>query len=701
MRRNQQPDARNRRDDDRKPGCEETARPFNIADGKVDHDLIATIYDRQDTGLWIFDIDYKRVLWANRKALEITDSETLEELQSRDMGADMSHSVEQRLRQYQTDFGQNEDASFKEIWTLYPKGKARVLQVVMSGIRLLDGRMALLCEGRDHQEQEPDTLRSVEALMHTTVMISLFSRDGKALYRNTASRGARVSKETNFEEQFVNPVEARELLRQVEDERTSRRVANILTKDGARWHELTIRACNDAVTGQPAYLVSEIDVTELHETKERAQYLASHDTLTGLSNRTYLKERLSQVMQNALEKDLTATLYLVDLDDFKMVNDSMGHAAGDALLQLVATKLMKLVGPDDIVARLGGDEFLICHLEKPNNHYADWFGRALLTAFERHQIIEGKPRHVGLSIGYAHYPDDGANIDQLMRHADLALYQAKTSPKKKCVRFRESMRRLRDEHLALKKELERAIRGKQFVLHYQPITCTRSDRVVSAEALIRWEHPEKGLIGPNEFIPIAEETGLINDIGDWVCRDVARMQTRLKKQGLSIPLSLNVSPRQLSDALFVSRMQVLPLETAIDTSMISLELTESVLLGDIPDAFETLSTLKKIGYQIVIDDFGTGYSNLAYLHNYPIDGIKIDRMFMEDIASGGAIVKLILSLANALGAEVVAEGVETVEQRMWLNRNDCNRYQGFLYSRPVPEDRLVSMLQTQMEIAAM
>jgi diguanylate cyclase (GGDEF)-like protein len=674
--------------------------PFNFADGKVDPDLIAEVYDRQETGLWIFDIDHMRVLWANHKALEITDSETLEELQSRDMGADMSHSVEQRLRQYQTDFTKH-DVAFSETWTLYPKGKARVLQVTMSGIRLRDGRMALLCEGRDHQEQQPDTLRSVEALMHTTVMISLFSKDGNPLYRNTASRAARVSLDTSFEEQFVSPNEARDLLKLIEKERTSRIVVNILTKEGTRWHELNMRTCNDSVTGQPVYLVSEIDVTELHETKERAQYLASHDALTGLSNRTYLKERLNQVMQNALDKNLTATLYLVDLDDFKMVNDSMGHAAGDALLQLVAAKLMDLVGPEDIVARLGGDEFLICHLEKPDNNYADWFGRALLKGFEPHQVIEGKPRHVGLSIGYAHYPDDGSNIDQLMRHADLALYQAKTDPNNKCVRFREKMRRLRDEHLAVKKDLERAIHQNQFVLHYQPITSTSSDRVVAAEALIRWRHPEKGLIAPNEFIPIAEETGLINEIGDWVGRSVASMQTRLKDLDLSIPLSLNVSPRQLSDPLFVSRMQALPIETSTDPGMISLELTESVLLGDIPHAFETLSALKKTGYRIVIDDFGTGYSNLAYLHNYPIDGIKIDRVFMEDIASGGAIVKLILSLAKALGAQVVAEGVETIDERSWLSRNDCTLYQGFLYSKPVPEDRFISMLQTQVKIAAM
>ncbi|MCK7610540.1 putative bifunctional diguanylate cyclase/phosphodiesterase [Roseibium sediminicola] len=672
----------------------------DLADGKVDQELIFSLLDRLDTGVWIFDFDHKHILWANRKALEITDASSLEELKSRDMAADMSHSVDQRLRQYQQDFNRH-DVSFSEIWTLYPKGKAQVLQVVMSGVRLKDGRMALMCEGRPHHEQQPETLRSAEALMHTTVMISLFAQDGTPLYRNTASRAACPALDTSFEDQFVDPCEARRLLTLVEREKTSRLVANIHTNSGTRWHELTIRASHDAVTGQPAYLVSEIDVTELHETKERAQYLASHDTLTGLSNRTYLKERLTQVLQTAADTKQQATLYLVDLDDFKMVNDSLGHAAGDVLLQLVARKLKELAGPGDIVARLGGDEFLICHLEIPGQHSPDWFGQALLAGFANPQIIDGKPRQVGLSIGYAHYPEDGAGIDQLMRHADLALYQAKSDSKHKCVRFRERMRRLRDETQTIKKDLERAIREQQFVLHYQPIACTRTDRVVAAEALIRWQHPEKGLIRPDEFVAIAEETGLINEIGTWVSRKVGEMQAELAALDLDIPLSMNVSPRQMSDPQFVSWMQSLAELTGCCPGRISLEITESVLLGDIPNAFEVLSVLKQAGYRIVIDDFGTGYSNLAYLHNYPIDGIKIDRMFMEDIATGGAIVKLILSLASALGAEVVAEGVETLDQRIWLSENGCNRFQGFLYSKPVPEDRFLSMLTTQLRIAAM
>ncbi|MEM9633096.1 MAG: EAL domain-containing protein [Pseudomonadota bacterium] len=679
---------------------DEDQQGAGIAEGKVDLSLIASVYDRLDTAVWIFDFDHKRFLWANTKTLEITEAPSLHELQSRDLSADMSPSVEKRLRQYQHDFCK-QDVSFSEIWTLYPKGKPKVLQIVMSGIRLADGRMALLCEARDHHEQQPETLRSAEALLHTAVMISLFSKDGKPLYRNTAARAACVSHKTRFAEQFTDPKVGRKLLDQVESERTSKLVANIRTNSGIRWHELTVSTCHDAATGQPAYLVSEIDVTELHETKERAQYLASHDTLTGLSNRTYLKERLTQIMNTALDSGQTATLYLVDLDDFKLVNDSLGHAAGDMLLQLVASKLKDLSCAGDVVARLGGDEFLICHLEKGDAASPDWFGQSLLQAFSTPQIIDGKSKYVGLSIGYAHYPDDGIRIDQLMRHADLALYRAKSNTKNKCVRYHDRMKQLREEHLAIRKDLEQAIREYEFALYYQPIAFTGNDRVVSAEALIRWQHPERGLVRPDQFVPIAEETGLINDIGSWVSLQVAHMQARLQRQKLDVSLSLNVSPRQLSDPQFVPLMQSLPQETGCDPSRISLEITETVLLGDIPNARETLSLLKETGYRIVIDDFGTGYSNLAYLHNYPIDGIKIDRMFMEDITSGGEIVRLILSLAAALGADVVAEGVETIEQRSWLSKNGCNQYQGYLYSKPVSEERFLSMLKTQVEIAAM
>ena len=674
--------------------------PFTIADGKVDQDLIFSIYDRLDTGIWIFDFDEKRILWANRKALEITDAESLEELRARDMSTDMSHSVEQRLRQYQQDFTKH-DVIFSEIWTLYPKGKAEVLQVIMSGLRLNDGRMALLCEGRPHHEQQPETLRSAEALMHTTVMISLFSEDGHPLYRNTAARAACTDLECTLWDHFLDQVLAKNVMGVLTAKATTKFVAEVRTSDGLRWHEITIRRCHDAVTGKPAFLLSAIDVTELHQTKERAQYLASHDALTGLSNRTYLKERLSHVKQTAKDNNLIATLYLVDLDDFKMVNDTLGHAAGDHLLQLVASKLKELAGNNDIVARLGGDEFLICHLSSPESPRPDWFGQALLQAFASPQLIDGKPRHVGLSIGYAHYPTDGTDIDQLMRHADLALYQAKSERKNKCVRYKEFMRKLRDKHMSLKKDLERAIRENEFLLYYQPIACTRSQRVVGAEALLRWQHPEKGLISPDDFVPVAEETGLINELGTWVSRNVAYMQSGLKLLNVSVPLSMNVSPKQLSDPMFVSRMQNLPKETGCNANEISLEITESVLLGDIPHAYDSLMKLKGAGYRIVIDDFGTGYSNLAYLHNYPIDGIKIDRMFMDDIASGGAIVKLILSLASALDASVVAEGVETVEQRTWLSENGCNRFQGFLYSKPVPEERFIDMLQAQVRVAAM
>ncbi|MGS4986953.1 putative bifunctional diguanylate cyclase/phosphodiesterase [Roseibium sp. RP-7] len=674
--------------------------PFTLDDGRVDQELIFSIYDRLDTGIWIFDFDEKCIVWANRKALEITDAESLEELRARDMGSDMSHSVEQRLRQYQQDFTKH-DVSFSEIWTLYPNGKAQVLQVVMSGIRLNDGRMALLCEGRPHHEQQPETLRSAEALMHTTVMISLFSEDGQPLYRNTAARAACTDLACTLWDHFIDQVLAKNVMGVLTEKATTKFVAEVRTSDGLRWHEITIRRCHDAVTGKPAFLLSEIDVTELHQTKERAQYLASHDALTGLSNRTYLKERLSHVRQTAKDNNLIATLYLVDLDDFKMVNDTLGHAAGDHLLQLVASKLKDLAGNNDIVARLGGDEFLICHLSSPETPRPDWFGQALLQAFTSPHLIEGKPRHVGLSIGYAHYPADGTDIDQLMRHADLALYQAKSERKNKCVRYKEFMRKLRDKHMSLKKDLERAIRENEFLLYYQPIACTRTQRVVGAEALLRWQHPEKGLVSPDDFVPVAEETGLINEIGTWVSRNVAYMQSGLKLLNVSVPLSMNVSPKQLSDPTFVARMQSLPKETGCNANDISLEITESVLLGDIPHAYESLTKLKAAGYRIVIDDFGTGYSNLAYLHNYPIDGIKIDRMFMNDIATGGAIVKLILSLASALDASVVAEGVETVEQRAWLSENGCNRFQGFLYSKPVPEQQFIDMLQAQVRVAAM
>ncbi|MBO6755054.1 MAG: sensor domain-containing diguanylate cyclase [Roseibium sp.] len=402
--------------------------------------LLFAQFHRLDTALWIFDFDALRVIWANRAALEVWDADSLEELSARDLGADMSPAVSKRLNQYRTDF-HRKDITFPEIWTLYPNGSPRTLQVLMRGIRLDDGRMALYCEGTVDHDLQPEALRSAEALLHTPVMISMFDRSGHPLYRNPASRATCIGPETNFFAHFVDPSDASRLVAKVEQDMDTRIVARVTTAQGVRWHEITARACSDAATGGPAYLVSEVDVTELQETRRRAEFLATHDPLTGLPNRAYINDRLPELLEEARQIGGKVYLYLIDLDGFKSVNDTMGHAAGDELLQVVSNTIRDSVDGADFVARLGGDEFLLCVLDTETTQNPQALGDGLLAQFEAPKTIEGRPHCIRFSVGFSVFPDDGMTMDALIRRADLALYATKSGAKYACTAYHLSFER--------------------------------------------------------------------------------------------------------------------------------------------------------------------------------------------------------------------------------------------------------------------
>ena len=665
---------------------------LRFLDQLVDRDLVARIYDRLDTAVWIFDFDNKRFLWSNRKHLEIMDAASVEELRSRDLSSDMTHAVETRLKQYQQDFT-NLDACVHERWTLYPKGQPRVLNIKMSGVRLMDNRLALLCEATEAHVESPNALRSSEAVLYSSVMISLYTMDGKPLYRNTAARASCSNVNEAFQDRFLDPGDAGVLLARLEKESDVRMVARVLTGDGDKWHELTLRACFDAVTGLPAFVVSESDVTALQELKERAEFLASHDPLTGLANRSFLEERVEKLLEQARRAGKRVSCFLIDLDDFKAVNDTMGHHTGDRLLVTVSETLRNLTLQDDIVARLGGDEFLICSMENGSDWKPETLGERILWAFRSPQTVGESPRFIKMSIGHACFPGDGAQFDDLMRNADIALYQAKQHPTRRLVRYREGMRHVFDLNADLENDLRLGLERGEFSLVFQPVVNTVSGEISAAEALVRWHHPKRGLVMPDDFIRVAEDTGLIGPLGTWVCTAVGRFQRQLQDNGIAIPLSLNVSPCQLTNPQFLKIFMAMPDLCRIEPGTISLEITENILLGDVENTRETLNVLKNKGYRIVVDDFGTGYSNLAYLHHYPIDVIKIDRTFINDIGSGGAILRMIVSLASVLGADVIAEGVETEAQRQRLVEIGCHWFQGYLYSPPVDMDRFMEMLK--------
>lgn len=646
---------------------------------------------RLSQALWVFDIDRYRVVWANPAALEIWRAESLDELRSRDMGEGMYESVATRLRQYQSDF-EKYDARFSESWTLFPKGIPVALQVVLSGVRLEDGRMAMLCESQGVLQAAPETLRSAEALLYTSVLITLYARDGEALYRNPAAREKVAAVTERFADHFVESQDYDRLAYALQTEGQGRLAALVHTAHGHAWHDISAKLCSDGVTGDEAVLVSEVDISELKQTEARAHYLANHDTLTGLPNRNFVLNafqlRLEQVKQLGNE----AALIFIDLDRFKNVNDSLGHAAGDQLLVQMAQRLAGVVRESDMVARLGGDEFLVLTSASAIAPYARVLCQRILAAMSAGMVVEGTEVQVTPSLGICLFPQDGQNMDTLMKNADIAMYRAKAEGRNRIAFFTPELATQAQNRLALESEIRLGMERGEFEVYYQPRIDVRQGEIVAAEALLRWHHPERGCVMPDVFIPICEECGLIQELGRLVLRDAIRQQRQWQTMGSEIRVSVNLSPNQFNNPDLLVDIRDILRETSGNASLLELEITESVLMGPDDHAVHTLGALRDMGFLIAIDDFGTGYSNLAYLQRYPINSLKIDRSFVKEVAQSPAITQTIITLCRLLELHVVAEGVETQDQKSWLLDQGCREAQGFLYSPAVPAQAFQKLL---------
>lgn len=634
--------------------------------------------------LWIFDIDRSRVHWANTSAMEIWSATSLEELKARDMAKDMSAAVRNRLLQYQDDFESQPGTSFCETWTLYPANQPRSLQVLFSGYRLADGRMAMLCESLGVHHADPDNLRSAEALTYTSVMITLYHADGYALYRNPASRAAAPESGLVHRQRFLFPSEYDELVTNVERSGEGRVVTKIRTSRGDRWHELTARKCRDAVTGHVAWLVSEVDVNDLKTSEARAQYLAHHDTLTGLPNRSSVARRFQERLAEIDRRGGRATLVHIDLDHFKNVNDTLGHAVGDELLVHVASRLRQVLRGEDLLARLGGDEFLVLAAGTEGGDHAATLADSLMGALAPTTFVGDTHVRVTPTMGISLFPRDGRDIETLMRHADMAMFRAKTNGRNGVAFFTSDLDEKIRSRVKLENDLRVAIDEGQFEVHYQPRVDSRTNQVCGAESLVRWNHPRRGMVLPGEFIAVCEESGLIGTLGAFVLEQAARQQSAWKAQGHDLAISVNLSPRQLADPRLIETIEEIVERTECDPRRLELEITESVLLGNDDKTTHILKALRAMGFSISIDDFGTGYSNLAYLEKYPIDGLKIDRAFVAALDRASPIADLIVTMCQMLKLKTVAEGVETDEQLRWLREKGCYEYQGFLFSPAVP-----------------
>jgi diguanylate cyclase (GGDEF)-like protein len=432
------------------------------------------------------------------------------------------------------------------------------------------------------------------------------------------------------------------------------------------------------------------------DSEGRLAYLAQFDPLTGLPNRTLLADRFSQIIAQAMRRGSPLAVLFIDLDGFKMVNDTLGHAGGDALLKEVAARLQATVRTGDTVARISGDEFAIVLTDLARPEDAALVAQKALERLSAAFDVHGKEVFVTASIGIAGFPGDGADAESLIGAADAAMYRAKQSGRNSYQFFTAEINQRSRARAQLGTELRRALEREEFALVYQPKYELATRRQNGAEALLRWRHPERGLVPPAEFIPVLEETGLIVPVGEWVIRRACRDLEAWHAQGLRPgPVAVNLSARQFRLPDLDERIRALVAEARIDPRLIELEITESQVMHDPDHAIRVLRALTEGGMRIAIDDFGTGYSSLSYLTRFPAVALKIDRSFVQDMTkdtSDATIVRTIIEMAHSLGFSVVAEGVETEEQAAFLRLLRCEYAQGYLFARPMPADELAHLV---------
>ena len=460
---------------------------------------------------------------------------------------------------------------------------------------------------------------------------------------------------------------------------------------------LSISLVRDA-QGNPEYHIASFsDITERKQQEARIEHLAFHDLLTGLPNRRLLTDRIQVAMAQASREANGIALLFIDLDRFKNINDSLGHQVGDQLLRMVGERLKAWVRSGDTVSRVGGDEFIVLCPNCDSPADASSLGEKLLEAVAKPYRIGDTELVITASIGIALYPDNGTDANSLIGNADVAMYLAKENDRNNYQFYSPELNARNLERLQMELRLRHALEEGEFLLYFQPQIDAKSGKIVGAEALIRWLEPELGLIPPGLFIPLAEETGQIQAIGEWVLQQACRHLKKWKQMGLpELPIAINLSARQFKQSSFVDTISQTLGDYKIPAHLLELELTESMLMKDVPQTTAKLNQLKRMGFRISIDDFGTGFSSLNYLRHFPLDVLKIDQSFVRELFDDGAalaIIESIIALARSLGMRTVAEGVETAEQRSILESRGCDILQGYLISRPLPEPEFLEWVK--------
>ncbi len=567
---------------------------------------------------------------------------------------------------------------------------------------LREERQRLKTEVYKRRRAQAEMLKLSSALTHAADAVMVTNREGRIEYVNPAFESITgFTREEVFgktpdilrsDEQDTGVFDA--MWRAIQNGEVYRCELVNRRKDGSVYHEeKTITPLKDAHGRITHFIATGVDISERIRAQEKLEYMAHHDAVTGLPNRVLLLDRVAQALARAQRDDRAVAVMFIDLDGFKMINDTVGHHFGDRFLGEVAARLQATVREHDTVARLGGDEFAIV-LEGMNSMSdIGKVARKIIRDLAAPFLVDGREMYVTGSIGIARHPADGGDVHSLLRKADGAMYRAKQDGKN-TYRFYSEVEGEQDTaRLELEQQLRRAVERREFVMYYQPQVSIDTSEVVGVEALLRWQHPEHGIVEPKLFIPLLEETGMIVDVGDWVLREVCRHAVGWHALGLPpVRVAVNLSSKQFTKRDLVGEIARILDETGLDPRRLNIEITEGTLASKIESTVKTLEKLNALGVTISVDDFGVGYSSLNYLKRFPIHKLKIDQSFVRDVTTDvndAAIASAVIALAHKLNLEVIAEGVETLEQLFFLSRQGCHEVQGHLISKPMSNENFI------------
>lgn len=548
--------------------------------------------------------------------------------------------------------------------------------------------------------------RAIESSINGFLITSCDEPDNPIVYVNPAferitgySRQEVLGRNPRFLHRDDNAQPELEIIQAaVQAQREGKAVLRNYRKDGSLfWNELSIAPVRDEKGRATHFIGVQNDISDAKHYQDALEHQANHDTLTGLPNRNLLQDRITQAIVYAERSAHFVAVAFIDLDNFKLVNDSLGHTAGDQLLKAVAERLQSGFRAVDTVARLGGDEFVLILYDQSNEELISQETERINEVFSAPFYIDGHEIFVSYSAGFSLYPQDGRNAEVLLMNADVAMYRAKEQRGNSFQFYAPEMHSKISDRLMIESNMRHALERHEFSLMYQPQFDLKTGKVFGMEALIRWHHPSMGMVSPEKFIPLAEDTGLIVSIGEWVIKTACEQLKVFQNTGLqNLTAAVNLSSRQFKESNLIPSIAKILHDTGLAGEHLELELTESILMGHSQEITSTLCELKNMGLRLAIDDFGTGYSSLSYLKSFPMDKLKIDQSFVKDISTGGdnsAIVKAIINLGHSLNLRVIAEGVETKEQLDFLTAHNCNEIQGYYYSKPLNAEEFRSFVE--------